>query len=371
MSLVKPLPIWRIFGIQINIDFSWFIIFFLLTYTLAEYFYPYFYPGHSFFSYIFFGAVSAVLLFVSVLLHELSHSLVAIKYGLAVKEINLFVFGGIAMIEDEPPSPKAEFLIAIAGPICSFILSLFFFLIAYFYPSDDLFNGLINYLMYANFAIAVFNLVPAFPLDGGRILRAFIWSKKDLLTATKITAFTGKAFGYFLMLLGFLSIVKGSFISAAWYFFLGIFIKFAAESSFQQTKISAVLSQYKVEMFMQTMKPLLYNDTVYTLMTTYYPFYRVSVYPVIGQDGKIYIVDVNDALKVPQVSWQSTYVIQIAKPLTVYVSPYDTLTKAYKIMNKYGLDELPVIYKNTVLGVIKRQSIETVLERFMIEEREQ
>jgi len=369
MEFSKPIPLFKVLGIQINLDFSWFIVFFLISYTLAEYFYPYFYPEHSLLIYWFMGAISAILLFASVLLHELSHSVVAIKHGLPVKNINLFIFGGIAMIEEEAPSPKAEFLIAVAGPICSFVLGLFFFTLAYFYPGDDLFNGLINYLIYVNFALAFFNLIPAFPLDGGRILRSIIWHKKDLLTATQISSFTGKAFAYFLMLLGFLSLIKGSFLNAVWYAFLGFFLKNAAETSFQQTKLSVILSRYKVEMFMQTVKPLLSSDTIYTLMTVYYPFYRSSIYPVIGNDGKIYIVDVRDISQIPQTKWPEISVIQIAKPVEAYVSPYDTLYKALRIMNRYGLNELPVIYKNTVLGIIKRQIIESIVEKYMLEEK--
>ncbi len=368
MDFSKSIPVFRIFGIQVNLDFSWFVVFFLITYTLAEYFYPYFYPGYSFIIYLLFGAISAIFLFLSVLLHELAHSLVALHYGLPVKNINLFIFGGVAMIEEEAPSPKIEFLIAIAGPICSFILGILFFGIAYFYPENDIFNGLINYLMYVNFAIAFFNLIPAFPLDGGRILRAIIWAKKDIITATKVSAFTGKAFAYFLMLLGALSVIKGSFINAIWYFFLGWFLKNAAEVSYEQTKLSVILSQYKVEQFMQTLKPLLYSDTIYTLMTVYYPFYRISTYPVIGNDGKIYIVSVKDASQIPQHLWSETSVMSIARPLTVYVSPYDTLMRAFKLMNKYNLNEIPVIYNNAVLGVLKRSSIEAVLERYIEKE---
>ncbi|NPA53458.1 MAG: CBS domain-containing protein [Aquificae bacterium] len=370
MDLAKPIPVFRIFGIQVNLDFSWFVVFFLVSYTLAEYFYPYYYPGYSTGVYWLFGALSALLLFTSVLLHELAHSLVARHYGLPVKNIYLFIFGGVAMIEEEAPSPKVEFLIAIAGPICSFLLGSLFFLIAYFYPENDIFNGLINYLMYVNFALAFFNLIPALPLDGGRILRAIIWAKKDLLTATKVSAFTGKAFAYFLMLLGVLSLVKGNFLNAVWYFFLGWFLKNAAEVSYEQTKLSLLLSQYKVENFMQTLKPLLYSDTVMTLMTVYYPFYRVSTYPVIGNDGKIYIVSVKDASQIPQHLWNETSIMSITKPLEVYVSPYDNLYKAFKLMDRYNLDEIPVIYNNTVLGILKRSAIETILEKYFSEKKE-
>ncbi len=363
MDLSRPIPLFRVFGIQVNLDYSWFIIFFLLSYTLAEEYYSYYYPGYSTFIYWLFGALSTILLFTSVLLHELAHSLVARRFGLNVSNIDLFIFGGVAMIEEEAPSPKAEFFIAIAGPICSFILALIFFILGFLYPYDDLIYGLISYLFYINLAIALFNLIPAFPLDGGRILRALIWTKKDIITATKVSSFTGKAFAYFLMLLGVLSLIKQEFINAVWYFLLGWFLKSAAQISYEQTKISAVLSKYKVESLMQTLRPLLYSDTIHTLMTMYYPFYKAKTYPVIGNDGKIYIVSVEDAAQIPQHLWNETSVMEIARPLTFYVSPYDTLYRAMKIMAKHNLDEIPVIYNNTVLGIIKSSSIEALWEK--------
>ncbi|WP_456402315.1 M50 family metallopeptidase [Persephonella sp.] len=366
---MNPIPIFKIFGIQVNLDFSWFIIFFLITFTLAEGFFPHFYPDYPSIVYWIVGSISAVLLFVSVLLHELSHSVTAIHFGIPVKSINLFIFGGVAMIEEEAPSPKIEFLIAAAGPLCSFLLGFIFFIMAYFYPTDDLLNGIINYLMYVNLALGFFNLVPAFPLDGGRIFRAILWTKKDLLTATKISSFTGTLFAYLLMFLGILSIFKGNFINGLWYGLIGLFLRQASKTSYEQTKFSVILSGYKVENFMQTVKPLLPDETVAEFMNFYYPFYRSSLYPVIGRDGRIYVLYVEDIKEIPQEKWNVIHVIDVAKPLIAYVSPYDSLYKALKIMNKYKLDEIPVIYGNTILGILKRSSIELLLERFLEEEK--
>jgi len=365
----KSIPLFKLFGIQINLDFSWFIVFFLITFTLAEYFYPQYYPGHSFFVYLFVGAVSAILLFASVVLHELSHSLVAIKHGIPVREIDLFIFGGVAMIEEEAPSPKVEFLVAAAGPLCSFILGFLFYILALLYPVDDLLNGIINYLMLVNFALALFNLVPAFPLDGGRILRSIIWTKKDLLTATKISSTTGIAFAYFLMLLGFLSLIQGNFINALWYGFLGLFLRNASKVSYEQTKLSLILSKYRVEQFMHTVKPVLPEESITDFMVHYYPVYNSKIFPVIASDGKINIVGLKEINNVPKDRWDKVKVSDISKPLSVYVSPYDTLLKAIKLMNRYEIDELPVVYRNTILGVIKRDVIESLVERFLLEEK--
>ena len=365
----KSIPLFKIFGIQVNLDFSWFVIFFLISFTLAEYFYPHYYPNHSFLVYWLVGAVSAILLFASVLLHELAHSLVALRFGIPVKEIDLFIFGGVAMIEEEAPNPKIEFLIAVAGPICSFFLSFIFFIIVLFYPQDDLFNGIVNYLMLVNFALAVFNLVPAFPLDGGRILRSIIWAKKDLLTATKISSWTGTAFAYILMLFGILSLIQGSLISAVWYGLLGLFLRNASKMSYEQTKLSLILSKFRVEQFMHTVKPVLPDETISEFMMSRYPLYRTNSFPVIGDDGRIYEVIISDIQNVPQSQWDFVRVLELSHPMEIYVSPYDTLLKALKLMNRYQIDELPVVYGNTVLGIIKRDVIEALIERYYLQEK--
>ncbi|WP_457640736.1 site-2 protease family protein [Persephonella sp.] len=366
---MKPIPLFKIFGIQINLDFSWFVIFFLVTFTLAEGFFPHFYPGYSFIVYWIVGAVSSILLFVSVLLHELSHSITALHFNIPVKNINLFIFGGVAMIEEEAPNPRVEFLVAVAGPLCSFTIGLFFLVLVYLYPVDDLLNGIINYLMYVNFALGLFNLVPAFPLDGGRILRAIIWSKKDILTATKISSFTGTVFAYFLIFAGIWSLIKGNFLNGIWYGLIGLFLKQASKISYEQTKLTVILSKYRVENFMQTLKPLLPDETVLDFMNFYFPFYRSSIYPVIGKDGQVYVLYIEDIKKIPQEKWAVTYVMDIAKPLVAFVSPYDSLYKAIKIMNRYNLNEIPVIYGNTILGIIRKSAVELLLEKFMEEEK--
>ncbi len=365
----NTIPLFKVFGIQINLDYSWFIVFFLITFTLAVGYFPYYYPGYNILVYWIAGAVSAILLFASVLIHELAHSLVALHYKIPVREINLFIFGGVAMIEEEPPSPKVEFRIAIAGPVMSFILGTFFYILVLIYPQDDLLNGILNYMMIVNYIIAFFNLVPAFPLDGGRILRAIIWSRSSsILKATKVSSTTGKFFAYFLIFIGLLSFIEGSFINGIWYILIGLFLLQAAKASYEQTKLSIILSKYKVEHFMRPIKPVLYNETVHDVMTHYVPFFHLKTVPIIGDDGKYYIADVEDILALPREKWHEIPIIQVAKPIEIYVSPYDPLIKAKKLMDNFNLDELPVIYQNTFLGIIKKEPIESLIQEFIIKE---
>ncbi len=355
----KKIPLFKIFGIQINLDFSWFIVFFLITFTFATGFFPYQYPGYNPILYWIVSAVAAVLLFVSVLLHELGHSLVARRFGIPVKEIDLFIFGGVAMIEEEAHSPKEEFLIAIAGPIVSIILGFFFLILAWFYPKDDLINGLINYLMYANFLIGVFNLIPAFPLDGGRILRAFLWQKTgDLLKATKFASDAGKLFGIFLAILGFFYIIAGSFINGVWLILIGFFVYNAAINNFEASKFRLYLSRYKVENFMEPIKPVFHDTPVGEILSKHYPTQKTEHFVVIGKDGKFHVVDVKKLKDATFLEPVGKY----AEEVKCYVSPFDNLYKAYSLMVKCNRKELLVIYKNTLLGIIRQNSFKHLLE---------
>ena len=359
---LRPIKLFNIFGIPIKLDKSWFIVFLLLTITLTFGYYKINYPDHNILVYLFWGVVSSIFLFISVLLHELAHSVVAKSFKIPVREIILFIFGGVAMMEDEAPSPKAEFTVAIAGPIMSFFLGITFGLLAYIYPTDDLLNGFLNYLMAINFMIAIFNLVPAFPLDGGRILRSIIWAKKNILVATKISSLSGKIFAGVLIFFGIISLFKGNFISFVWYILLGGFLYQASVESYETTKLNVILSRYKVENLIEVIKPLLPNQTILEYMNEYYPVYKTSIYPLIGDDGKFYYISIDDIRKIPFTKWEYIKVIDIAKPIKVYVEPFDKLTKAYKLMINHNLDELPVIYKQTLLGIIRRSRIEYIIQ---------
>ncbi len=360
---LKSIKLFNVFGIPIKLDPSWFIVFILLTFTLALGYYKPNYPNHNMLIYIFLGITSSIFLFISVLLHELAHSVVAIRFKIPVKEIVLFIFGGVALMEDEAPSPKAEFTVAIAGPIMSFTLGILFGIIAIVYPRDDLLNGFINYLMVINFIIATFNLVPAFPLDGGRILRSIVWAKKDILFATKISSLTGKIFASFLIFLGFIYLFKGNLINFVWNVLLGSFLFQASKESYETTKINVILYRYKVENLTEVIRPLLPDQTVLEYMNEYYPIYKTSIYPLIGDDGKFYYISIEDIRKIPFTDWEFIKVKDIAKPIEVYVEPFDRLTKAYKLMMNYNLDELPVIYKQTLLGIIRRSRIEYIIQK--------
>jgi len=350
----------RLFGIKIYLDYSWFIVFFLITFTIINWYREF--PPYNIINDLIFAMLSAIFLFISVLFHELGHSLVARKFGVSVKEIDLFIFGGVAMMEDEAPSPKAEFLIAIAGPIVSLILAIFFALLYNLFPQNNDFSAFLKYLASVNFMLFAFNLIPAFPLDGGKILRSIIWKFKDIMVATKVVSITGKVFSILLIVVGAIFFLTGNFITGVWYMLIGLFLYKAAKYSYESVKINTLLSRYKVEDVMDLVQPLFPNQTIAEYMSMVYPRYKTVIYPVIGNDGKFYYISIEDIQKIPYKDWPYVPVIEIAKPIEVYVSPYDKLTKALALMNKYDMDELPVMYKNTLLGLVRRHKIEYIIQ---------
>src|SRR5512136_1235098 len=199
----SAIPLGRIWGIPLGLDYSWFLIFALLTWTLATSYYPTEFGSWPVAQYWIVGAATAILMFVSVLLHELGHSVVAIRYKIPVRSITLFIFGGVAQIGAEPPSAIAEFWIALAGPATSFALAILFGLLQSMVGALAPLLALAKYLAYINGTLALFNLIPGFPLDGGRVFRAIVWGvTNNLRRATLIAANVGRIVAFFFIIVG-------------------------------------------------------------------------------------------------------------------------------------------------------------------------
>lgn len=351
---MKTFKLAKIFGIDIKLDASWFITFLLLTYTFTFFFYSYCCPNTNLIFRIILGAFFAVLWFLCILLHELGHSLTAKKFGFNVKEIILFVFGGVSVISNLPKKPYQEFLIAIAGPIVSFILAILFFLLSFLTAEGSIFYGLLNSLAVGNLILGIFNLIPAFPLDGGRILRALLWSKFGEIKATKFALLAGEVFAYFMMITGVLYLIKGNFLNGIWLIVLGYFIKKSAENNYKHIIMKSLFEKYKTEQFMHIVKPLFYDTKVSDVINYYFSFYKVKTLPVIGKDGKFYIVDIEDLHNVPE----NLEIEKFLKHIKCFVSPYDDIFSTYEKLNHCNMEEIPVIYKNTLLGIIKKHVVE-------------
>lgn len=238
------IPIGRLLGIPIELDYSWFLIAALTTWTLAVNYYPAELKSGTSGQYWLMGAVTAILFFVSIVVHELAHSWVALRYKIAVSRITLFIFGGVSQIVGEPGNAVAEFLIAVVGPLTSLALA------ALFYASEPLVAqipsvlAVVKYLALINCILGVFNLIPAFPLDGGRVFRAIIWEfDKNFRRSTLIAASTGRFFGFLLIMAGVWQALRGNVVNGLWTAFIGWFLESAAGGQVQQQLVHSAASQ--------------------------------------------------------------------------------------------------------------------------------
>ena len=252
----KKFKLFKLLGFEVGIDLSWVILAVLIAWSLSTGVFPFQYKNLSTRTYWLMGVVGAAGLFISIIAHEFCHSLVARQRGVAMKGITLFIFGGVAEMGDEPPNAKDEFMIAIAGPLSSFSIAAVFyglFTIGDRSGWNPAVNGVIGYLAMINGLLGGFNLVPAFPLDGGRILRSILWGwKKNLRWATRISSTIGGGFGYFLIFLGVLRVLSGNFVGGMWFFLIGMFIQSAAKMSYQQLITRKALEGEPLKRFMKT-----------------------------------------------------------------------------------------------------------------------
>ena len=237
--LLSPRREWRLWGIPIRIDASWFFVVAFVTWSLSSGYFPSNYPGFQRGVYWAMGGVSAVLLFACVLLHELGHSLVAKWYGIPVSRVTLFMFGGVAQIVGEPHRPSIELTVALAGPLVSALIAGACFAAAAAIPLQSPLHlvaaAIVRYLAVINAVLILFNLLPGFPLDGGRVLRAMLWAwTGSLRRATRMASAVGSGLGVGLLALGVWAIVKGAWGGGLWYVLLGFFLRDAALTSYRQ-----------------------------------------------------------------------------------------------------------------------------------------
>jgi Zn-dependent protease/predicted transcriptional regulator len=355
-------------GIPIYIDLSWFLIAFLLSWTLADGNFPHFYPGLGSTTYWTMGITGMLGLFFCIILHELGHALMARRFEVPVSQITLFIFGGVAELKKEPKSPKAEFFIAIAGPIVSAILVIAFYILsrigeAAVWPSSLL--GVIYYLTLINAFIVIFNLVPAFPLDGGRILRSILWGwKKNLAKATKVTTAMGAGFGFFLLFLGIFSLLSGSFVSGIWLIILGLFLQKAALMSQTQFYISKELEGETVEKFMKTSIDSSSPDiTVQDLIDDHIYLTHHHLYPVVENTHLIGYVSVQEAKTVEMSRRKTTLVrnIMLCPTKEQLISPKQSALSALEKIHEAPFPTLFVVEEGRFIGVLTAQDLLKVI----------
>lgn len=353
----KRVTLLRLFGFEVRLDASWIVIALLVTWSLAVSVFPVEYPELPLLHYWAMGLIGALGLFACIVFHELSHSLVARLYGIHMKGITLFIFGGMAELGEEPASAKAEFMMAIAGPLASFALAGIFFLLRPLVTAPVEAAGVVAYLAWINVALACFNLIPAFPLDGGRILRAALWRwKGDLTRATRIATLVGSGFGALLMGLGVLRMFTGDLIGALWTFVIGMFIRSASHSSYEQLILQNTLQGEPVERFMRSqpvaVKPEL---NIAELVDNYLYRHHYRLYPVVDDDGTLLgCVSAQAVREVPRDKWAWRQVRHIMQECsaTNTIDPHADAMSALKLMSGTGNSRLMVVDHGQLVGML-------------------
>jgi Zn-dependent protease/CBS domain-containing protein len=356
----KSITLFKLLGFEVRIDASWIIIALLITWSLAQGVFPLYDNTLSPATYWFLGVLGALGLFGSIILHELSHSLVARKFGLPMKGITLFVFGGIAEMDEEPPSPKAEFFMAIAGPLTSIAIGFACLAIvnagiSFAWPSPPIM--VLNYLGIINIILAIFNLLPAFPLDGGRVLRSILWGwKKNIRWATRVSAFIGSGFGLMLIFLGIFSVFAGGVIGGIWWALIGLFLRNASKMSYQSILVKEALQGEKIERFMKPETATVSPDTTVDHLVEDYAYkYHFTNYPVVKDSQPLSVVNINDVKNIPKEEWDLHTVDELAKPFSTdnTVAFDDNAIKALSVMNKTGNTRLMVVdHGGKLLGAV-------------------
>lgn len=355
----KRIPLFKLFGFKVNVDASWLILAVLVTWSLAKGLFPYYFTGFSDGTYWWMGIAGALGLFMSIIFHEFCHSLVARQFGLPMKGITLFIFGGVAEMESEPQSPKAEFLMAIAGPLSSVLLGGIFYLVHIVAISagwSSPVNGVLLYLMIINLILAGFNLLPAFPLDGGRVLRSILWSVKgNLRWATRIASGLGSAIGIFMIIFGVLSFIAGSFIGGIWYFLIGLFIRQASKMSYSQLVMRNALAGEQVQHFMKT-DPITVSSSlpVDQLVSDYFYKFHYKMFPVSDGNGLLGCVTSKQVKELAREDWNRRTVRDVLIPCSEEnsVSSHTDAMQALSLMNRTGNSRLMVVENNRLLGIV-------------------
>jgi Zn-dependent protease/predicted transcriptional regulator len=374
----KRITLFKLFGFEVHVHISWIIIAILITWSLASGLFPYYYKNLSTLTYWTMGIFGALGLFASIIFHELWHSLVARKFGLSMRGITLFLFGGVAEMEEEPPSAKAEFFMAIAGPGASIIIGFVFYAIYLLCKNAGVpvsATGVFNYLRFINFLLAGFNLIPAFPLDGGRVLRSALWRwKNNLRWATFVSSRIGSGFGILLILLGVFNFIRGGFISGIWWVLIGLFLRNASQMSYQRVLMRRALEGEKVKRFMKS-DPVTAPAyiSVDQLVDDYIYKHHFKMFPV-EENGKLAgCISTKDVKELPREQWKNHTVRDLLKSCStdnVITSDTDAM-EALAIMSRTGNSRLMVVEDGNLVGVLSlKDMLEFLSLKFDLEKKD-
>ena len=360
----RSVKLFTIFGFEIKLDISWVFIAVLIAWSLAQGYFPSVYEGLRVQTYWWMGIAGMLGLFASILLHEIAHSLVARIFGVEVKSITLWLLGGLAELSERPPSPRAEFFIAIAGPITSLALGALAYAATQLLvdlPGLQSASAVLRYLFFLNVAVAIFNMVPAFPLDGGHVLRAIIWARKDdLFEATRIAARAGSTFGMVLIILGILNVVITSSLNGLWLVLLGIFVRAAADSSFHALEVEHILTGQTVKKLVSPHPVSVSQETTIQSFVDDWIFqYRHDVFPVVSGADLVGMIPAERVKTIPREQWGEIVVRQLMEPISDVnsIDASEDVSGALKRMQSSGLTRLIVTESGRLAGVLALQDI--------------
>lgn len=362
--LKSAIPIGRLFGIPLRLHFSWFFIFALVTWALSANYFPDVYPEWSISASIITGIITSLMFFGSVLLHELMHSVVAIASGIPVKSITLFIFGGVSQITEEPANPKMELKIALAGPLTSILLGGIFWAIFYLLPASFEYIIAVSFwLGLINLILGVFNLLPGFPLDGGRVLRAILWWRSgNLRSATRWASNVGRGISFLFIFGGIWLIFQGPewWFNGLWLAFIGWFLGNAAVGSYRQLALQQMLQGHAVSEAMTreciTIQQSLNLDELvgeHILPTGSQCFVIADGNHVKG------LITLKEIKAIPRTEWASKKVVDIMVPFEklMKVNADEDLSRVMKLLTEEEISQLPVVEGDNIIGMISRENL--------------
>ena len=362
----NSLTVGRIFGIPIGVHSSWFLIMVLLTWSLATNFFPAEYPGWTPQAYWLVGLLTSLLLFASVLAHELGHSVVALREDVPVRGITLFAFGGVAQIRREPPTAGAEFRIAAAGPLVSLLLGLLLGGLGLL-AGDAAWGAPAVYLGRINLLLVGFNLIPGFPLDGGRMLRAALWGLgQDFRSSTRIASIIGQGIAFLFILGGVFQMFSGQFFNGLWIAFIGWFLQSAAAQSWQQVVTRDLLRGARVEQVMNPDCGIV--DPGLSLQSLVNEYILAGdgqrCFFVTDEAGLAGMITLSDIRAVARDKWPTVSVREaMTAPISLHqVSPQDDLAEVLERMVAEDVNQMPVIEDSRLLGMVTREGLLRLLK---------
>ncbi len=355
-------PLGKIFGISIRLHFSWFFVFALVTWALTTQYFPIGYTDWSLPAKILAGVITSLLFFGSILAHELMHSVVAQASGIPVRAIILFIFGGVSQIAEEPKEPKIELRIALVGPLTSILLGVIFLAI-WFALRDTVeeIAAIAAWLGLVNLLLGVFNLIPGFPLDGGRVLRSILWWRsKDVLWATKWASNMGRGVGFLFIFGGIWLIFTGLWLNGLWMAFIGWFLQNAAAGSFRQLTMQQMLQGHAAREVMTRDCPTVPPEVTIEELVNEHVLPSGHLCFAVAVGSRVQgLITLQDIKAVPRELWPTKRVVEVVTPFDKmkWVSPDQDLASVFSVLTQEDLAQMPVVENGNIVGMVGRDNL--------------